>query len=146
MSGIIDKLTSIVEGVVSLPITIAEYLLQILHEIFVPDTDVINQQFNTTMENLKEKIGVTIFDLDNLFSSSGSPADINSNYNIAGVGTMNLKFVNYKYLVDGVNFFRPFIRGFIVLLLFFFNIRQLLSMFGLSSGEIESAAKGGNGK
>lgn len=46
-----------------------------------------------------------------------------------------------SWVVKGVAEFRPYIRGFIVLLLGFFNVRQALDMFGLSSGEIESAAK-----
>ena len=141
-----DWLKDIANGIIQIPLTIASYLIEILEDIFVPDTEVINQQFNTTMNNLKNKIGINIYDLNLLFSSAGSPVDLNNNYTIYGVGTMNLKFVDYKYLVDGVNFFRPYIRGFIVLLLFFFNIRQLLSMFGISSGEIESASKGGKEK
>lgn len=168
MSRIVDFIASILESIISLPLKIVEAfgldtlfenvtnwlkdifnkiadlpitILNGIKSIFIPDTVEINNQFNSTMQDLKNKIGIEVFDLENLFSSSNAPSDISSDYNISGVGTMNLKFVDFQYLIKGVEFFRPFIRGFIVLLLFFYNIRQLLSMFGLNSGEIDSAAK-----
>ena len=168
MSSIVDFIASILESIISLPLKIVEAfgldtlfenvtnwlkdifdkivdlpktILDGIKSIFIPDVAEINTLFNETMQDLKNKIGIEVFDLENLFSSSNAPSDVSSNYTISGVGSMNLKFVDYKYLVNGVDFFRPFIRGFIVLLLFFFNIRQALSMFGLSSGEIASTAE-----
>ena len=100
----------------------------------------IKADFDNLMGNLKDKIGIDTYDLDNLFSSSSAPTDVKGTYN-GGLWSYSGKFVDYSFLVQGVEYFRPFIRGFIVLLLVFFNIRQALSMFGLSSGEIESASK-----
>jgi hypothetical protein len=91
------------------------------------------------LTKLKAKIGINQYDLDNLFSSSSSPANITGTYN-GGLWMYNGAFVNMAWLVQGVEYFRPYIRGFLVLLMFFYNIRQALSMFGLSSGEIASAA------
>ena len=89
-----------------------------------------------------------MYNLDNLFDKSAKPTDVTADYTIHGVGTMTLPFANYKFLADGVNFFRPYIRGLLVLLLFLFNVRQLMSLFGLSTGEIVgySASKGGEDK
>lgn len=125
-----------------------DWISDLIYEVFVPDTELINQQFNNTVSNLKGRLGITMYNLDNLFEDSAAPLDVKANYNIHGVGTMNLPFANYKFLADGVNFFRPFIRGLIVLLLFIFNVRQLMSMFGLSTGEIigYSASKEGDSK
>ena len=125
-----------------------EWIKELLEEIFIPDTEAINTQFNNTISNLKGRLGITMYNLDNLFDKSAKPADVVANYTIHGLGTMSLPFANYKFLADGVNFFRPFIRGLIVLLLFIFNVRQLMSLFGLSTGEIVgySSTKGGDDK
>lgn len=92
------------------------------------------------MDGLKAKLGITAYDLDGLFSSSSAPADIEASYD-GGLWKYTGKFVDMSWVVSGVEHFRPYIRGFIVLLLLFYNVRQALSMFGLSSGEIRSAAK-----
>lgn len=113
-----------------------DWIKDLIYEVFVPDTELINEQFNNTVSNLKGRLGITMYNLDNLFDTSAKPTDVTAEYNIHGLGTMTLPFANYKYLADGVNFFRPYIRGLIVLLLFFFNVRQLMSMFGLDTGEM----------
>lgn len=87
-----------------------------------------------------------MYNLDNLFDKSAKPTDVTANYKIHGLGTMELPFANYKYLADGVNFFRPFIRGLIVLLLFIFNVRQLMSMFGLDTGEMTNWVTNSRGR
>lgn len=92
------------------------------------------------MEGLKAKIGIDVYDLDNLFSSSSAPTDITAEYN-GGLWSYSGKFVDFSWVVQGVEYFRPFIRGFIVLLLVFFNVRQALSMFGLNTGEIASVSE-----
>lgn len=57
-------------------------------------------------------------------------ADISSNYDIPGVGSFKFTFFDASYLKDGIEFFRPIIRGFITLLLLFYNYRQVLSFIG----------------
>lgn len=116
-----------------------------IKSIFVPDTAVIEAQFNETMGGLRERLGIDVFDLDSLFSASSAPDDIEGSYSVGGFSYTG-KFVDFKFLIEAVETLRPFIRGFIVLLLFFYNIRQALGMFGLHSGEIASASKGGDGK
>lgn len=96
------------------------------------------------MSGLKEKIGIDVFDLDSLFSVSSAPDNIDGQYDM-GLVFYSGTFVDFRFLIEAVDRFRPVIRGFIVLLLLFFNVRQALGMFGLHSGEIASASKGGNG-
>lgn len=55
------------------------------------------------------------------------------NYTIPGIGTFNFPFLDAKYLKDGIEFFRPLIRGFVALLLIFFNFRHFLSFINQSS-------------
>lgn len=87
-------------------------------------------------------MGIFNYDLDNLVSNSSAPSNINSTFNF-GLFSYTGTFVDFSFLVKGVEFFRPYIRGFIVLLLFFFNVRMAMSIFGLSSGDRHAA--GGKG-
>lgn len=98
----------------------------------------IKQDFDNLLNGLQEKLGIDIYDMDNLFSASSAPGDVEATYD-GGLWTYSGKFVDFSWVIQGVDYFRPYIRGFIVLLLVFFNVRQALSMFGLSSGEITGA-------
>lgn len=141
LSGIGSKLSSLKESIVSLPAS----LIKGIKGIFVPDTEVIQGEFDKLLGGLKSKLGIDVYNFDNLFSSSQAPADIKGSYTAGGIWSYEGVFVDMSWVVKGVAEFRPYIRGFIVLLLAFFNIRQAFGMFGLSSGEIESAAKSKGG-
>lgn len=56
--------------------------------------------------------------------------DVKGEYNINGLGTMEITFLKADYLQQGVDFFRPFIRGFIVLLLLLYHYKQILTFIG----------------
>jgi len=90
------------------------------------------------VDDIKSKFGVELYDLDELFQYSSEPTDIETTYD-GGLWKYSGKFVDMSWLVEGVEVFRPYIRGFIVLLLVFFHVRQALSIFGLSSGDIGRA-------
>lgn len=141
MSGIASACSDIIQGIKNLPSLIVDGI----KGLFVPDTAVIEAKFNDTMGGLKERLGIDVFDMDSLFSASSAPDDIEGSYSVGGFSYSG-KFVDFTYLIQAVDKLRPYIRGFIVLLLFFFNIRQALGMFGLHSGEIASASNGGNSK
>ena len=93
LSSIVDSLASIVESVLEIPSLIIDFFTELLSylnpfsenfilkilfdwisdllkEIFVPDTALINQQFNNTISNLKGRLGITMYNLDNLFDKS----------------------------------------------------------------------------
>lgn len=134
-----EHLTSLKETLSGLPALI----LDGIKDIFIPDTAVIEAEFNSLLDSIKMKLGIDIYDLDNLFQSSTAPTDIETTYD-GGLWSYTGKFVDMSWVVQGVEHFRPYIRGFVVLLLVFYNVRQALSMFGLSSGEIKSASKEGD--
>lgn len=71
-----------------------------------------------------------------LFSRETPVQDINTEYYINGVGTFNLKIFDTKYLYQGVEYFRPFIRGFIALLIVLFNVRSALSFIRQDAGVV----------
>lgn len=63
-------------------------------------------------------------------------------YDIPYVGEFKLKVFDAKFFVDGVEFFRPFIRGFLVLLMFLYHVRQLIGFFGYDSGVVAGRTDG----
>lgn len=89
------------------------------------------------------------FDTDffeSLFDEEEPVTDIEGDYHISGVGNMKLKFFDTKFLVDGVNYFRPFIRGFLILLLALYNIKQVLSFIRQDAGIVTGKAVDMGGK
>lgn len=96
---------------------------------------------------MKFNFNTTFF--TDLFTSEKPIEDIEESYSINGLGTLNIKFLDTKYLVQGVAYFRPFIRGFLVLMMMLYHIRQLISFFGYDAGvvagrneEIQNARRG----
>lgn len=137
-----EHLTKLKETLSGIP----DLILNGIKDIFVPDTEAIQAEFDSLLSGLKSKLGIDVFDLDSLFSGSAAPTDIKADYSAGGLWSYSGTFVDMSWVVSGVEHFRPYIRGFIVLLLVFYNIRQALSMFGLSSGEISSASESKGGK
>lgn len=153
MSGIADRLGGIWDGIKAIPgqiidgisswlsniydnlLSLPGAILDGLKEIFIPDTDDIESTFNATVDAISARFGFQKFNLDTLFGTSSAPKDENHNYNIPGVGNLRLKFLDTSYLIQGVEYFRPFIRGFIVLLLLFFNFRNFLGFIGHNLGD-----------
>ena len=111
-------------------ITIPNAILDGIKEIFIPDVEEIETIFHSSVDSIKSKFGFQQFHLDSLFGSSSTPENIESNYSISGVGSFKLTFFNTEYLIKGVNYFRPFIRGFMVLLILFYNFKNFLSFIG----------------
>lgn len=144
IGNMFDYLTDVVlEEIIDILMAIPTYILNCLKTIFVPDTAAIQKEFDGMITELNGVIGINRYDLNNLFVSAVAPSNIDSTYNF-GIFTYSGTFVDFSFMSDAVEFFRPYIRGFIVLLLFIFNVRQALALFGLSSGEIKSAAGKGD--
>ena len=141
LSRIIDFLTDIVEGVLSIPVKIINGVKEFIIEIFVPDTDELGSIFEEVTQSVGAIVGLDNFSFDSIWGGSSAPSNITGSLNL-GSYTYSGVFADFSYLAQGVEYFRPYIRAFIVFLLCIFNVRQALSMFGLSSGEIKSAARG----
>lgn len=130
MSDIFDKLSALPGAI-----------LDGLKEIFIPDTDDMESIFTSTVDSISARFGFDEFNLDTLFGTSVAPTDVNQTYNVPGIGAIRLKFFDTKYLIQGVEYFRPFIRGFIVLLLVFYNWRMFLGFIGHDLGATANGAK-----
>lgn len=105
-------------------------ILDGIKEIFIPDTDDIKSKIDATVENISTQLGVQFNTLDRLFDREVAPEDVTGDYYLTGVGNLSLKFFDSSLLITGVAMMRPYIRGFLVLLLFLFVWRQTLSFIG----------------
>lgn len=127
LSGIFDKLKSVAEGIISLP----QLIIDGIKRIFIPDPEVIKEQINNLTAEVEHSLGLSSDTLDNLKNVTEQPiSDIEDNYKFYGVGTLKLKFFDTSALKEGVEEFRPLIRGFTVLMLILFIIRQFMSFIG----------------
>lgn len=122
LSGIFNLLKA-------LPQILANLILDGIKSIFIPDPEQMEAQFMGLLDEINEKYAFD-FDLDSLFSSSKEPDDITAVYAV-GSQSIEMTFVAWHYLKQAVEYFRPFIRGFIVLMLIFYNLRQFASLFGI---------------
>lgn len=107
-----------------------------IKDIFIPDAEYIDTAFNSFLSEMKMKFGINTGVFESLFQSESAVTDTYVDYNISGVGNFNLKVFDSKFLVDGVTFFRPFIRGFLVLMMFLFHVKQLIGFFGYDAGVV----------
>ena len=89
---------------------------------------------DATVDNIASQLGMDFTVLDRLFDRELAPEDVTEEYERTGVGTLKLKFFDSDYLIKGVAYFRPYIRGFIVLLLVLFSWQQIMSFIGQDPG------------
>ena len=109
-------------------------ILDGIKSIFIPDYDVIQDKFYSFLDELKMKFSFNTDFFESILSGEQPVTDIEGDYNVPGVGEFHLTFFDSKYFVDGVTFFRPFIRGFLVLLMAFYNIKMVLSFIRQDAG------------
>lgn len=115
---------------------IAQKVVDGIKSIFIPDTEDINDKFMSFLDELKMKFQFDTEFFEGVFRDEQPVTDIDGTVNIPGVGDLDVKFFDTKYFVDGVTYFRPFVRGFIVLLLGLYNIRMLLSFIRQDAGVV----------
>ena len=126
---------SIAENITQIPVV----LLDGVKDIFIPDPEELESMWQDTVSKISDKFGFVKYDMSSLFAQSKEFEDLESNYTIYGVGTLNLKFFDKTYLNQGIAFFRPYIRGFIALLIVLFHIRSAQNFFGYNLGDVENA-------
>lgn len=112
-----------------------------IKEIFIPDKEVLQSTFNDCVKDIKMKFGFDTSVFEDLFDGERPVEDVEGNYTISGVGTFKLKFLDTSFLKDGISFFRPLIRGFLVLMLLLYNIKQLIGFFGYDAGVVQGRSE-----
>ena len=132
LDSIASGLKTLWETLTNLP----EVILEGIKGIFVPDEEYIQTAFDSFLDELKMKFSFDTGFFETLMDSEQPVSDIYADYNISGVGSFKLKLLDTKFLVDGVTYFRPFIRGFLVLMMFLFHVKQLIGFFGYDAGVV----------
>jgi hypothetical protein len=183
LSGILDFLASIVEGIIQIPLNLWNYIKEIpgqvwsffesafsslgdvvsniwnavkgipdaifegIKRIFIPDTDKIQSSIDKLKDVAKSKFGVESVDLSGIMGVGTEISNHSGTVEILGY-SFTADFLDVSYLISGVTTFRPYIRGFIILLIFLYNINQFLHFIGaggLSLGaNIVTRIGGGN--
>ena len=133
-----DILYKISDTLTGLP----KQILDGIRDIFIPDADEIQAKFFNFIENLKVKFNFDTDFFTGLFNTETPVEDITTQYYIHGVGNFYLKLLDTKYFVQGVEFFRPFIRGVLVLFMGFYNVRMGLSFIRQDAGVVSGKVAG----
>ena len=131
-----DGFNDVKNAVLGLPTKI----LDGIKSIFIPDTAYIENAMTAFLRELEMKFNFDTDFFKGLFTGEQPVKDVNTDYYLPGVGTLNLKIFDTKYLIDGVTFFRPFIRGFLVLLMALYNIKQVLGFIRQDAGIVTGKA------
>lgn len=141
-------LASIWESIKEIPVKIKGYLTDLgdtiingLKALFVPDVEVLENNLDAMFDNISSQLGVQFDTFDRLFDREVAPEDVTEDIEIPGVGTVKAKLFDTEYLIDGVAYMRPYIRGFIVFLLTLFIWKQLMSFIGQDPGIAHNAER-----
>lgn len=173
MSGIVDWLKSIAEGVVQIPLNLWNYIKDIpsqvwdfvkqipslvwgffensfstltsvfkntydfvkeipskildgIKSIFVPREEDVNNSIERLKTSFSDTFGIGDFDLSGVMGVSTEISNKSTEITILGY-TFNFSFFDVTYIKRAVNDFRPYIRGFILLMLALYNINQFFS-------------------
>lgn len=118
-------LSSIFDSIVSIP----EQIFEFIKRIFIPDTDKIQKSIDLLSNKFREKFGLNSYDLSGILGTESKISNHSGTINICGY-EISATFLDVSYLIKGVETFRPYIRGFVVLLLILYNINQLLGFIG----------------
>ena len=102
----------------------------------MPEEGAIETQFEAFMEEMQMKWNLDDSFFTGLFGSESAVSDITTEYSIPNVGTFNFKVFDSSFFVQGVSYFRPFIRGFLVLLMMLYHVKQLIGFFGYDAGVV----------
>lgn len=106
----------------------------------MPNEEYMEEALQTFQEELKRKFNFDTEFFESLFDTGSPVEDVKGDYNIPGVGKLNLTFFDTSFFVDGVNYFRPFIRGFLVLMMALYNIKQVLGFIRQDAGVVTGKA------
>lgn len=154
LSSIVDGITSVAQMVGNIPsliidglkgfftdvknavLSLPTLILDGIKSIFIPDKGYIETSFNSFLEEMKMKFNLDVSAFENLFQGESAVSDVHVDYDVPGVGNFNLKVFDSSYLAQGVGFFRPIIRGFLVLMMLLFHVKQLIGFFGYDAGVI----------
>lgn len=138
LSSIINGFSDIAEKIANLPTLIGEIIIDGIKGIFVPSDGFIEEKLELLKTSFTEAFGVTAYDMSLIFEDAQGFEDITCT-----MYGQTVTIVDMDNVVKGILKFRPVIRGFIVLLMIYYNINQCLSFIGQGSIEARTGVSGG---
>lgn len=121
-----DWCSDIAESITEIPKLIAEKI----ERIFIPDTTEIQESIDDLKNRFQTAFGIGAVDLSEVM---GTETKIVNQHGTIKYGNKSYTGVVFdvKYIVKAVTTFRPYIRGFIVIMMMIYNINQFLNFIGL---------------
>lgn len=135
-SVIVDGLSVFFDALEDSIYALPNLIIDGIKAIFIPDSNHIKDRMDSFLDEMAMKFSFNTEFFENLFQAEKPVEDIEMDYNISGVGDFKLKVLDTSFFVQGVTYFRPFIRGFLVLLMLLYHIRQLIGFFGYDAGVV----------
>ena len=126
----IDTMIATVQGFWDFVITLPTLIINGIKSVFIPDPDNINASIETLKKSFLDTFGIGDFDLSGVMGVSSEVSNKSGTVSILGFefeGT----FLDVTYIKRAVEDFRPYIRGFILLLLGLYNINQVANFLGV---------------
>lgn len=117
---------------------ISTAILDGIKGIFIPSDGFIEDKLEILKTNFVNAFGVTAYDMSLIFNEKQGFEDITCT-----LYGQTVTIVDMDNVVKGILKFRPIIRGFIVLLMIYYNINQCLSFIGQGSIEARTGVSGG---
>lgn len=110
-----------------------------IKEIFIPDTEKLKASFDNLFTDLRAKFGLDSVEdsFTGIFDNERPMTDIQGTLNLPGIGSIRGTFFDASFFVDGVEYFRPILRGFMIFYIVLFNIRKALAFTGQEDGGAE---------
>lgn len=121
-----STLTSVFKNTYDFVITIPEKIFDGIKSIFVPREEDVNNSIERLKTSFSDTFGIGDFDLSGVMGVSTEISNKSTEITILGY-TFNFSFFDVTYIKRAVNDFRPYIRGFILLMLALYNINQFFS-------------------
>ena len=122
-----DWLGDIVDGIKSLPALIMDGI----KGLFIPDSDKVQNSLDRLSGAFRSATGVSVVDFGSVFGSEKSTIpSVEGSVDLYGIGTITGIFADFSFIDSGVKEFRPYIRGFFVFGLAFYNLNQFLGFIG----------------
>lgn len=136
-------LQGILDAVLNFPKLTWDGLTAALSSLFVPNSDHLQQLTSGLKDQVTDKFGID-FDLTVLVPHEKEIQGQQATFNFGGYAFTATVF-DPSALVRGIEEFRPYIRGFVAIMLIFFVINQVYSLLGSAGVFGRRVAAGGDG-
>ena len=111
-------------------LSVPDLILDGIKKIFIPEDGFIDSKLDELDTSLG-RLGIGPYAMDNIFKSSQEITDVEISV-MGSKGTI----MRSDIVLKGIRYFRPAIRGFVALMLIFYNFNQFCSLIGFQGVSI----------